>query len=96
VNAVAVRRASNFDDVARDLADGHWVVYPYEAYRQLDRAEWNDQLVKHLDRYGIAADIIDMPEKDLVVVVNVRALPSRNQVIESIAVIEHQRAMGRL
>lgn len=93
---MALLSAADFDDVAGKLARGHWLIYPYETYGEQDRAEFNDQLVKHLDERGIAADAIDMPEKDVVVVVNVRALPARDQVIESIAAVEFQRAMGRL
>lgn len=85
-----------FDDVAGELAAGRWMLYPYEAYGQMDRAEWNDQLVKHLARLRINADIVDIPRKSVVVVVNAAALPTLEQVTESVATIVHRRAMGRL
>lgn len=90
-----LRRLPDFDDTAAKLNAGQWLVYPYEAYGQLDRAEWNDQLVKHVGRHGIDAEVIDIPRKSVAVVVNVAAQPTFDQVTESIAAIDHQRTMGR-
>lgn len=90
------RQPADFDNVAGDLATGRWLVYPYEAYGQLDRDEHNDQLLKFLAEHGVDAEVIDLPEKSVVVVVNAAAVPTREQVIESIDAIVHQRAMGRL
>lgn len=87
---------TDFDDVAGKLAAGLWMAYPYETYRQLDRAEWNDQLMKHLARRGVAADVIDIPKKSVVVIVNADALPTLEQVQGTVSAIEHVRSLGRL
>lgn len=89
------RSVVDFDNVAGDLAAGRWLVYPYETYGQLDRDEHNEQLVKYLAERGINAEVIDLPEKSVAVVVNAAAVPTREQVTESIEAIVHQRAMGR-
>lgn len=86
----------DFEGATRKLASGSWLVYPYEAYGQLDRAEWNDQLVKHLAERGITVEVIDIPRKSVVLVVNVAAVPTFEQSTESVDAIVHQRAMGRL
>lgn len=90
-----LRRVQDFDDTIATLKSGKWVVYPYEAYGQLDRDEWNDQLVKHLAHHGIDAEVINIPKKSVAVVVNAAAVPTFEQVTESVAAIEHQRAVGR-
>lgn len=89
-----LRRLPDFDDTAGKLNVGKWVVYPYETYGQLDRGEWNDQLVKHLGAHGIDAEVLDIPKKSIAVVVNADALPTLEQITESISAIDHQRAMG--
>ena len=80
---------------AGELANGKWVVIRYDAYGLLDRAEWNAELIGYLAELEVDAYVIDLPEKDLVVVVNVRALPTRDQVAASISAIEHHRFTGR-
>lgn len=89
-----LQRLPDFGDTAGKLMNGGWLVYPYETYGQLDRGEWNTELVKHLAERGIRADVIDIPKKSVAVVVNVDAQPTLEQITESIAAIDHQRAMG--
>lgn len=84
----------DFDDVVSKLGAGSWAAFPYEAYGQLDRGEWNAELVKYLAERDIQADVIDVPKKSVVVVVNAAALPTVEQLAESIAAIEYRRAMG--
>ena len=91
---MAPERVHDIDETVGKLQAGRWLVLPYEAYGQLDRAEWNDQLVKHLAELGINAEVIDIPKKSVTVVVNTDAVPIRDQVVESVAAIDHQRAMG--
>lgn len=95
MTAMAAELRPDFDAVAGKLADGRWLVYPYEAYGQLDRGEWNAELVAYLAERGVAAEVIDIPRKSVTVVVNAAAVPSLEQVAESVAAIEHRRAMGR-
>jgi hypothetical protein len=85
----------DFYDAVGKLRNGNWVVYPYEAYGQLDRDEWNAELVKELARRGIDADVIDLPEKDLAVVVNLDAIPTFEQIVESVAAMQYHRFTGR-
>jgi hypothetical protein len=92
---VAELQRPDFDDVAGKLAAGRWLVYPYEAYGQLDRAEWNAELVAYLAERGVSVEVIDIPRKSVVVVVNAAAVPTLEQVTESVAAIEYRRAMGR-
>lgn len=95
MNAVTLRRASDFEDVVRELAAGHWAAVSYERYGQMDRAEWNDQLVKYLAERDIYVEVIDIPQKSVVVVVNTAAVPTFEEVTESVDAIVHQRTMGR-
>ena len=88
-------RLLDFQPVAGKLKLGHWLVYPYEAYGQLDRDEWNTELLKEMAERGVAAEVIDLPRKNVAVVVNVAAQPTLEQVIESIAAIEYHRFTGR-
>lgn len=88
-------RLPDFADTAGTLRSGHWLAYPYEAYGQLDRAEWNGELVAYLAECGVYAEVIDIPRKSVVVVVNAAALPTLEQLVESVAAVEYQRAMGR-
>jgi hypothetical protein len=87
-------RLPDFAHTAGELENGRWLVYPYEAYGQLDRAEWNDQLVVYLAECGVRAEVIDIPKKSVAVVVNAKAVPTWDQVVESIAAIDYRRAMG--
>lgn len=87
---------TDFDEVAGKLASGLWMAYPYEAYGQLDRDEWNDQLVKHLERRDVQAEVIDLRKKSVVIVVNAAALPTLDQVKGTVAAIEHMRSLRRL
>lgn len=84
----------DFADVAGKLLNGHWLAYPYEAYGQLDRDEWNAELVRYLAERGIRADIIDIPKKNVAVLINLDAQPSFEQVVESVAAVEHKRMTG--
>lgn len=88
-------RLPDFADTAGELERGRWLVYPYEAYGQLDRGEWNAELVAYLAERGVSAEVIDIPRKSVAVVVNAAAVPTLEQVTESVAAIEYQRAMGR-
>lgn len=86
----------DFDEIAGKLASGLWMAYPYETYGQLDRDEWNDQLVKHLEQRGVQAEVIDLRKKSIVIVVNAVALPTLDQVKGTVAAIQHVRSLGRL
>lgn len=94
MSAPAPERVRDFDETAGKLQAGGWLVYPYEAYGQLDRGEWNTELVKYLAERGIAAEVIDIPRKSVTVVVNAVAVPTRDQVVESIAAVDYRRVMG--
>ena len=94
MSAPTMERRVDFDDVVGKLAAGNWIAYPYEAYGQLDRAEWNDQMVKYLAERDIHADVIDVPKKSVAVLINIDWPPSFEQVTDSIAAIDHQRAVG--
>lgn len=85
----------DFDDIATRLAAGNWLAYPYEAYGQLDRDEWNTELVAYLAERGVDATVIDIPKRSIAIVVNAAAVPSLEQVAESVAAVEYQRAMRR-
>lgn len=89
-----LRRLPDFDDTAGKLKNGRWVVYRYEAYGRLDRAEWNTELVRYLAERGIRADVIDIPKKDVAVLINLDAQPSFEQIVESVAAVEHRRMTG--
>lgn len=89
------RRESDVDQLAADLAAGRWLVRPYETYGQVDRAEWNTEFVAFVAERQIRAGVIDIPKKSVVIVFNVDAQPTFEQVTESVAAIDHQRAMGR-
>lgn len=89
-------RQPDSDDVVKELSAGRWLVYPYEAYGQLDRTEHNDQLMQHAARYGLQVEVIDISRRSVVVVVNTANLPTFEQITESVAAVVHDRAMGRL
>jgi hypothetical protein len=86
-----LQRLPDFGDTVGKLMNGRWLVYPYEAYRQFDRSEWNAELVEYLAERGVRAEVIDIRKKSVVVVINVDDQPTFEQVTESVAVIEHRR-----
>lgn len=92
----APHRLADFDDAAGKLKSGHWLALPYETYGQLDRGEWNTELVKYLAERGIRADVIDLPKKSVAVLFNLDAQPTFDQIVESVTAIDYHRAMGRL
>ena len=88
-------RLPDVQSAAGELMNRRWIVIQYEAYGMLDRGEWNAELILYLDDVGVFADVIDLPEKNVCVVVNLRAIPTLAQVVESVAAIEHHRFTGR-
>ncbi|MGW3992338.1 hypothetical protein ACWEF6_02510 [Amycolatopsis sp. NPDC004772] len=90
----APSRLTDFDNAAGKLKTGHWIALPYEAYGQLDRGEWNDELVRYLAEREVRADVIDIPKKSVAVLINVDWAPTFEQIVESVTAVEHRRMTG--
>lgn len=79
-------------DIAGELRRGRWCVYLHEWLGdEHDLATWQAQVAGHAARSGVEVCFVEIPRKDMTLVANVRALPSFEQVTESVAALEHYR-----
>jgi hypothetical protein len=79
-------------DIAGELQRGRWCVYLHEWLGDDgDLATWQAQVAALAARSGVEACFVEIPRKDMTLVANARALPSFEQVTESVAALEHHR-----
>jgi len=82
------------DAIAGELLRGKWCVYLHEWLGdELDLPTWRTQVATHAAESGVDVCFIEIPRKDMTLVANVRALPTFEQVTESVAALEHYRSM---
>ena len=80
------------DAIAGELQRGKWCVYLHEWLGdEFDLPTWRTQVATHAAGSGVEVCFIEIPRKDMTLVANVRALPSFEQVTESVAALEHHR-----
>ncbi|MEV7092466.1 hypothetical protein AB0M80_06445 [Amycolatopsis sp. NPDC051045] len=78
--------------IAGELLRGKWCVYLHEWLGDdLDLPGWQVEVATHAERAGVEVCFVEIPRKDMTLVANVRALPSFEQVTESVAALEHYR-----
>lgn len=78
--------------IAGELLRGKWCVYLHEWLGDdLDLVGWQAEVAAHAERAGVEVCFVEIPRKDMTLVANVRALPSFEQVTESVAALEHYR-----
>lgn len=78
--------------IAGELQRGKWCVYLHEWLGdEHDLPTWRTQVAEHAARSGVEVCFVEIPRKDMTLVANVRALPSFEQVVESVAALEHYR-----
>jgi hypothetical protein len=78
--------------IAGELQRGKWCVYLHEWLGDdHDLTTWRDQVAAYAVQYGVEVCFVEIPRKDMTLVANVRALPSFEQVTQSIAALEHYR-----
>ena len=78
--------------IAGELLRGKWCVYLHEWLGDdLDLPSWQAEVAAHAEHAGVEVCFIEIPRKDMTLVANVRALPSFEQVTESVAALEHYR-----
>jgi hypothetical protein len=81
--------------IAGELQRGRWCVYLHEWLGDNnDPATWQAQVAAHAARSGIEVCFVEIPRKDMTLVANVGALPSFEQVTESVAALEHYRSLA--
>ena len=81
--------------IAGELQRGKWCVYLHEWLGdEHDLATWRTQVAAHAARSGVEVCFMEIPRKDMTLVANVRALPSFEQVTESVAALEHYRGLA--
>lgn len=82
------------DAIAGELSRGKWCVYLHEWLGdEHDLPTWRLQVAEHAAEFGIEVCFMDIPRKDMTLVANVHALPSFEQVTQSVAALEHYRGM---
>ncbi|MDQ7805047.1 hypothetical protein Q5425_14980 [Amycolatopsis sp. A133] len=84
--------------IAGELLRGKWGVYLHEWLGdELDLPGWRTEVAALAEQAGVEVCFVEIPRKDMTLVANVRALPSFEQVTESVAALEHyrDRTMGR-
>ena len=80
--------------IAGELLRGKWCVYLHEWLGDdLDLPSWQAEVAAHAEHAGVEVCFIEIPRKDMTLVANVRALPSFEQVTESVAALEHHRGL---
>jgi hypothetical protein len=78
--------------IAGELHRGKWCVYLHEWLGdEGDLETWQAQVAALAARSGVEVCFVEIPRKDMTLVANVRALPSFDQVKESVAALEHYR-----
>jgi len=80
------------DAIAGELSRGKWCVYLHEWLGDdYDLPAWRDQVAEHAAEFGVEVCFMDIPRKDMTLVANVHALPSFEQVTQSVAALERYR-----
>ena len=75
-----------------ELQRGKWCVYLHEWLGdESDLETWQTQVSECARRFGVEVCFVEIPRKDMTLVANVKALPSFEQVTESVAALEHYR-----
>ncbi|EOD70457.1 hypothetical protein H480_00837 [Amycolatopsis vancoresmycina DSM 44592] len=80
--------------IAGELLRGKWCVYLHEWLGDDDLPGWQARVAAHAELAGVEVCFIEIPRKDMTLVANVRALPSFEQVTESVAALEHYRGLA--
>ncbi|HEY3477292.1 MAG TPA: hypothetical protein VGL02_00205, partial [Streptomyces sp.] len=81
------------DAIAGELQRGKWCVYLHEWLGdEHDLPTWQAQVAARAAQSGIEVCFVEIPRKDMTLVANVAALPSFEQVTESVAALEHYRS----
>jgi hypothetical protein len=81
--------------IAGELLRGKWCVYLHEWLGdEYDLPTWQSQVAEHAEGSGVEVCFVEIPRKDMTLVANVRALPTFEQVIESVTALEHYREMA--
>jgi hypothetical protein len=79
--------------IAGELLRGKWCVYLHEWLGdEHDLASWREEVATHAAKSGVEVCFMDIPRKDMTLVANVHALPSFEQVTQSVAALEHHRS----
>ncbi|WP_072476781.1 hypothetical protein [Amycolatopsis australiensis] len=82
------------ESIAGELRRGKWCVYLHEWLGDdHDLATWRDQVAARAAESGVEVCFVEIPRKDMTLVANVEALPSFEQVTQSVAALEHHRDM---
>ncbi|WP_460442418.1 hypothetical protein [Amycolatopsis stemonae] len=80
--------------IAGELRRGKWCVYLHEWLGdEHDLPTWRTQVATLAAESGVEVCFVEIPRKDMTLVANVRALPSFEQVTQSVAALEHYRDM---
>ncbi|WP_329055881.1 hypothetical protein OG738_19815 [Amycolatopsis sp. NBC_01488] len=80
--------------IAGELLRGKWCVYLHEWLGdEHELATWREQVAAHAAESGVEVCFVEIPRKDMTLVANVHALPSFEQVTQSVAALEHYREM---
>ena len=78
--------------ITGQLMLGKWCIYLHEWLGDDgDLAIWQTQVATHAARSGVEVCFVEIPRKDMTLVANVRALPSFEQVTESVSALEYYR-----
>jgi hypothetical protein len=81
------------EEIASELRRGKWCVYLHEWLGDDgDLTTWQTQVAALASRSGVDVCFVEIPRKDMTLVANVEALPSFEQVTESVAALEHYRS----
>ncbi len=81
--------------IAGELLRGKWCVYLHEWLGdELDLPTWQAEVATHAEHAGVEVCFVEIPREDMTLVANVRALPSFEQVTESVAALEHYRELN--
>ncbi len=79
-------------DIAGELMLGKWCIYLHEWLGDDgDLDAWQTQVATLAAQVGVEVCFVRIPRKDMTLVANVRALPSFEQVTESVAALEYYR-----
>ncbi|MEU7783018.1 MULTISPECIES: hypothetical protein [unclassified Amycolatopsis] len=85
----------DLEAIAGELQRGKWCVYLHEWLGDdHDLPGWRAQVAAEAERSGVEVCFVEIPRKDMTLVANVRALPSFEQVTESVAALEHYRGLA--
>lgn len=80
------------DAIADELLRGKWCVYLHEWLGDDgDLPTWQAEVAAKASLSGVEVCFVEIPRKDMTLIANVRALPSFDQVTESVAALEDYR-----